>query len=113
VEVTYELKVDMPNLSSGQSVAIGGLGVFEQGKTYVISDEDHARWRSFNTAAVDEVDDKGVPTGRVVPRDPGTLLVAYKNVQGITITTASKDATGPSPEGTPPPAVPPVEEGGK
>src|SRR3954447_7334283 len=79
----------MPNLSKGQSVGITGLGEFENGQTYVISEEDHAVWQAANAVLEDELDDKGLPTGHVVPRSPGTLLTAFKDVDGIQVSKAS------------------------
>jgi hypothetical protein len=114
--VTYELKVDMPNLSKGQSVGITGLGEFENGKTYVISDEDHDRWQQANAILEDELDDNDLPTGRVVPRSPGTLLTALKNVEGLEIKKVSKDAKGREAEQKAvemPENSPTAKEGGK
>jgi hypothetical protein len=64
----YELKIDLPNSSQDAPVELDGLGLFENGKTYIISDEDANDWRSRSTR----------------PGNP-TLLQAFKTTTGITI----------------------------
>lgn len=46
----YELTIDMPNLTKGAEVEIPGLGVFKNGSTTVLEDEQVATFRTYNRA---------------------------------------------------------------
>jgi hypothetical protein len=80
----YKITIDLPNLSKGQGVAIIGLGEFENGKSYVIDEETQDQFRAVNATQVDEEDDKGRPTGRVLS-NLGPTLKQAKFQEGITV----------------------------
>jgi hypothetical protein len=80
----YKITFDLPNSSKGQGVAVNGLGEFQNGKSYDISDEQHDQYRAFNSVQVDELDAKDKPTGQVVTRIGPTLLQS-KFPEGITV----------------------------
>lgn len=88
--MTYKITFDLPNLSKGQGVAITGLGEFENGSSYEITDEQHATYRQVTSRQVDETDDKGNPTGRVLT-ELGPTLLQTSFQEGVTVE-KSKDS---------------------
>lgn len=62
----FTIKVDMPNLSPGDTVQVHGLGSLENGKTVRISDEQAAMFMILNGSPVNEVGADGKPTGATI-----------------------------------------------
>ena len=68
----YMLTVDSPNLAEGAPVFIRGLGSFENGKAYEISDEQDEAFRQANM-----VDVGGVDTDPGTEEEPNPSYGAY------------------------------------
>lgn len=72
----YKITLNFPNLAKGAEVQIAGLGVFENGYEYVVSDEEAEAFRVHNQVVSTEVgkDDGSFTT----TASPGpTLLQAF------------------------------------
>ncbi len=50
----YVIKFDIPGLAKGAEVQIAGLGTFENGNEYVISDEEHDSFRRYHGTVTDK-----------------------------------------------------------
>jgi len=94
----YEVTVDMPNLPTGATVQVPGLGELENGGTYFVNKDEAAAWRSANTRQEAHFDDKGDMVVEMV--DPGTLLQVLNKVPGLSVETADSpsDSSNKSPE---------------
>lgn len=85
----YQITVDLPNLPEGKSVAIDGLGVFKNGTTSQVTDQQLLR---FNALHVRQV---SIPVpgkkGRFVVRTvPGRTLEEWaQSAHGITVTSST------------------------
>jgi hypothetical protein len=78
----YKIKFDFKNLPKGGEIDIAGLeGIFENGKTYKVSDAAAEAYRVYHQApVVSEVQ------GGPVQWDLGrSLLDAFKDVDGVTV----------------------------
>lgn len=56
----YKLKINQQNLAPGAEVQIGGLGVFENGKVYKISDDQARAFQVHHGRVVAGEDGKSV-----------------------------------------------------
>lgn len=78
----YTVKVNDPALPDGHEVEVPGLGVFKNGSTRQISEEQAEYFRDVNSQLVDvETDDRPAWTGAAaVERQRGpTVLQAFKD----------------------------------
>lgn len=79
----YELKLSLPNLPKGQTVAFTGLPKeYANGKTHIISDEEAEAFRVINMSADEE--------GSVQLGAP--LDQAFKKVEGVIVSKAPAQA---------------------
>lgn len=79
----YKMTVQLPNLPKGAEVAIDGLGVFENGYEYDISEEQANTFRARNAAQLFSHDKDG--NLEVKTEQGPTLLQAYKKDDGIEV----------------------------
>jgi hypothetical protein len=88
----FKLKLALPNLAKGATVHIAGLGELENGKEYIIKEAAHQAFRiAHATAKSGDYNEHG---RRKLTQVLGpTLLEAFKNVEGYTVTEV-KETTG-------------------
>jgi hypothetical protein len=70
--VYYRITIQQDNLPEGAEVQIAGLGAFENGQSYNVSEEEHDRFRSQHSHqqdVIDPVTDR-VLSAEVVPGPP-------------------------------------------
>ena len=91
--MSYTIALDYPNLPVGGTLIIDGLGEFENGQSYDISDEDAAQYQARKAVISSDYDEKGQlhTTVAVGP----TLAEVFEGHPNITVTI------------TPPVVVPP------
>lgn len=84
----YEMKLDFPNLNKGDLVEVDGLGVFENGASYQISEEEAEQYRSTRPTVTTSTSKKGqmTTTSELGP----TLLEDYSKHDHITVTISKK-----------------------
>jgi len=80
----YKLTLNLPNLSQGSPVELDGLGVFENGKEYLIEKDAADSFRQRHTSAHSVYDDKERYVGDVFTIGP-TLVEAFKDTVGIDV----------------------------
>jgi hypothetical protein len=80
--VSYKLTVNLPNQAPGTTVLITGLGEFENGKAYEITDSQAATFRTAQGKAVSETDDKGRVT---YGYELGPELTEARFAEGVTV----------------------------
>src|SRR5262252_2650878 len=81
--MTFRLKFDNPHAGEGAQLAIHGLGVFENGKTYDVSDEAAEQFRRMNSTVQQEYNEEGMATSsELVPGPPLDEVQIY----GVTVT---------------------------
>lgn len=90
--MTYKLTVDQPHLGDEGTVYIHGLGTFQNGKSYLISDELAQNFEVVNTVDEGGTNDDGVYVPKMVFGKP--LDVMAESMYGITVT---KNADNPPP----------------
>lgn len=85
---TYKVTVNDPTIPDGHDVEVPGLGVFKNGNTRQISEEDADYYRTVNAQLVDvETDDRPAWTGAAaveLQRGP-TVLQAFKDHPTVTV----------------------------
>ena len=95
----YQIKINQPNLAEGTELTILGLGTFENGKTYDISDEQVEAFREANQvdAGGFDNDPESESFGVYVPNmQPGPHLTDV-SIHGVEVTEAAgKKAKSPS-----------------
>jgi len=116
VQIVYEVKIDQPNLPEGEPIQIPGLGTFENGGTYDVSEAEAEAYRSFHTRQVPKIDEETQSiVGADVELGP-TLAQAAENMYGVsveevnktvTVEDDSKDFPETEPDETPTPVEPP------
>jgi hypothetical protein len=87
----YELSINMPNLAKGAEVQIAGLGTFENGSTYKITDEEHDSFRRYHGSvetAIDEETNESLGSELVVGP---TLIQASDNMYGVSVKKAKPE----------------------
>lgn len=75
----YSLTLDLPNLDKGAEVELDGLGVFKNGETHEISDEDAENFRMRHQ------------TQKLVKVNKKTGASTYEEVPGPTLVEAFAD----------------------
>lgn len=96
--MTYKLTVDQPHLGDEGTVYIHGLGTFQNGKSYLISDELAQNFEVVNTVDEGGTNDDGVYVPKMVFGKP--LDVMAESMYGITVTKNAGDPLGTG-SGTP------------
>lgn len=96
-KVKYVLELDVPGLVKGEGVEIPGLGVFENGGSYDITEEEAERYRDMHSVVDYGFDDEGVQTESITRRGE-TLLQRSHSMNGITVSTAQGAQPDPEPE---------------
>lgn len=87
-KVVYELDVDVPGLPKGEGLQIMGLGEFENGSTYLITESEAQSFRVMNATMEPVVDeDTQAITGAEYTLAPTLLQLSNTFVEGITVTT--------------------------
>lgn len=88
----YDIKFNLPNLAKGAEFDIGGLGRFENGKSYVIDDETADYFRQYNGyhATVEPESEQDVEPQYEFTPGPA-LLEAFKDVEGIDVSVHKKE----------------------
>lgn len=81
--VVYKLTVDVPGSPEGEVFQIPGLGEFENGASYEISNEEAANYQLYHSTMV--LDKKGNFISKLGP----TLKSAAKSMHGVTVTSVS------------------------
>jgi hypothetical protein len=84
----YRVSVNDPALPDGAEVEVPGLGVFVNGSTRQVSEEDAEYFRTVNSQLVDvETDDRPAWTGAagVELRQGPTVLAAFKDHPTISV----------------------------
>lgn len=85
----YTMKIDLPTVAKGADVEIDGLGVFENGGEYEISDEEAQDFRAHHTTQTFEHDDEG---NLIVTQKQGpTVAQAFRGHKHITVTVVKGD----------------------
>lgn len=91
----YTVKVNDPALPDGQEVEVPGLGVFKNGSTRQISEEQAEYFRDINARLVDvETDDRPAFAGAAaveLQRGP-TVLAAFKDHPVVSVEAADQPA---------------------
>lgn len=104
----YKIEFDMPNLARGTEVQIDGLGTFANGGTYTITNEQAAAFRVAGRKQ------RFVPDGHgavdVVTEDGPTVLQAFKDAEGVTVTTTSSPSGKKADTGPQQPELPEADE---
>jgi hypothetical protein len=91
--VGYKIKVDLPNRPKGAEISIPGLGAFENGKTYDVTDEQAGAFRRARGKMVDDVDGEGNKVGnKLEPCPPLDEL----QIHGVSVEKTSEKAQGTS-----------------
>lgn len=83
--VSFKVVLNMPNLPNGEAVQIAGLGLFLNGDTRVISEQEEMTWRNYHGQLGDD---------NVFVPGP-TLVQASKTMPGVTVTRVSAEPTEP------------------
>lgn len=81
--MSYQLKLSLPNVGKGGTVAIDGLGEFENGKEHTVSEDDALRFRHARATVESTTDKDGVTEAKEVLGP--TLVEAFKGVEGIDV----------------------------
>jgi hypothetical protein len=84
----YEITLDFPDRSKGDTVEIDGLGVFENGYSYTVSDEEAEAFRLHHTTQQHEWDKDGNMT-TTTEKGP-TLLQAFQGNDSVDVVVAQK-----------------------
>lgn len=85
----YIVEVNMPNLATGVSVEIDGLGFFENGKEHAISADEAAAYRARHVRQETTTDKEGRLIQNLV--EAPTLLQAFKKFEGINVRSMTKE----------------------
>lgn len=80
----YTVEVNMPNLAEGVEVEVDGLGVFENGGTYQLSDEEAQFFRQKHSHIETEYGEEGQMSNTLVLGP--VLEEAFKDSETIKVT---------------------------
>lgn len=80
----YKVEVNMPNLPKGVPVEVDGLGVFENGATYEISEEEALAFRQKHVVIQTKYDDEGKMTN--TPVLGPAVVDAFKDSETVKVT---------------------------
>jgi hypothetical protein len=93
VKIVYEVKIDQPNLPEGEPIQIPGLGTFENGGTYDVSEAEAEAYRSYHTRQVPKIDpETKAYLGADVELGPSLADVA-ESMYGVTVEEVDKTVT--------------------
>jgi len=92
----YEMTIDMDNLAKGADVEVDGLGLFKNGETVEVSDEDAENFRLRHQRVEHTFDEEGKLHVEVSPGP--TLLEAFRGVDGVEVSVKKEQ----KPQGNPP-----------
>ena len=84
-KLAYEVSLDLPGMPKGELVQIPGLGTFENGTSFDVTEEQANAYRVYHQR-VDMVYDE--ETNELLGSEASvgpTLLQAYKNEQGVDV----------------------------
>jgi hypothetical protein len=104
----YNLTIQKPSLPPGTEVQIHGLGVFENGKQYLIDEAQAARFREANSKQQSEITDRETGAMRVWDEQGPTVLQAFKD--DATVVVEVVKAKNPPAKNEPVTDVPPQED---
>jgi len=93
--MAFKLTIDMPNLAPDGKVAIMGLGEFQNGKSYEVSDELAEAFRQAHATVQDKRGDKGELLGSEMVLSPPLDEVEMYGVN-IEKLASEKPATPPA-----------------
>jgi len=79
----YKVVIDKPNLAEGATIELDGLGIFANGGTYEVSDEEAATFRTRHSTTISRHDKRGRLVQRIV--EGPDLITAFDNDEGVTI----------------------------
>jgi hypothetical protein len=85
----YNITLDFPDRSKGDTVEIDGLGVFENGYSYTVSDEEAAAFRVHHSTQEYEWDSEGNMTTTTQPGP--TVLQAFQGNDSVVVEVTKKD----------------------
>jgi len=91
-KVAYVLELDVPGTPKGQEVEIPGLGVFKNGQSYDITEDEAENYRNANVVAetktvkVKDGDQKRDVVVSEISQGP-TLLQAFQGQEDILVST--------------------------
>jgi hypothetical protein len=80
----YEIAIDLPDLPEGELVQIPGLGTFENGGTYEISEEEAVAYQAYHATVAMETDEEGNTTTELVSGP--ALHEAGETMYGVDVT---------------------------
>jgi hypothetical protein len=84
----YNLTIDLPNLAKGAEVDIDGLGRFENGGSYEISDDEAEAFRTKHQTVTSEYDSEG-NLHTTLEKGP-TVAQAFSGDKNVTVRTTKK-----------------------
>jgi hypothetical protein len=97
--VPYRMEINQPNLADGAELWIHGLGMFKNGETYDITDEQAEKYRLDNARDSGEIEsDSESPHFGVqhLARELGPSLLDV-DIHGITVTEVTANAPSSRP----------------
>ena len=80
----YKIQINVPNLDKGALVELDGLGIYENGATAEITEEQAEAFRAKNQTSTTTYTEDG--DRKVVYEKGPTVLQAFKSAAGITVT---------------------------
>lgn len=89
-KVVYELALDLPGFPNGEPVQIPGLGTFDNGSVYEVTEVEAQAYRTYHTRQVPTEDEDGNIVGATTELGP-TLLQAFRRTEGVNVVTANDD----------------------
>jgi hypothetical protein len=96
--MAFKLTIDMPNLGPDDKIAIMGLGEFQNGKSYEVSDELADSFRQAHSSVQDKRGNKGELLGTETVLGPPLDEVEMYGVE----VEALKETPKPANQNTPP-----------
>ena len=91
--MAYKLKVDVEGLPKGTPVQIAGLGEFENGSTYTVSEDEHDAFRRYHGRVVPALGEEQEIVGTEVELGP-TLI--QSNIHGVEVTKVKRQSNSGS-----------------
>ena len=80
----YKIQIDVPNLDKGALVELDSLGIYENGSTVEITEEQAEAFRVRNQTSTTTYTENG--DRKVVYEKGPTVLRAFRSTAGITVT---------------------------
>jgi hypothetical protein len=88
-KVKYVLELDVPGLDNKAEVEIPGLGVFQNGQTHEITEQQASDYRVRMATAEPVYDDDDIIIGSEVSQGPTVLQASRAMMEGISVSTAN------------------------